>query len=112
MQVPGIASPDRRVTSEPFQTAFEAFRADHPAYDTTFILDELRQTEYARLDRLGHVYLDYTGGGLYAEAQLREHMRMLNEDVFGNPHSKNLTSLAMTHRVEQARDFVLRYFNA
>ena len=26
--------------------------------------------EYGRLDRSGHVYLDYTGGGLYAESQL------------------------------------------
>ena len=32
--------------------------------------------------------------------------------VFGNPHSKNLTSMAMTHLVEQAREYVLRYFNA
>jgi selenocysteine lyase/cysteine desulfurase len=32
--------------------------------------------------------------------------------VFGNPHSKNLTSMAMTQRVEAVRDAVLRYFNA
>jgi molybdenum cofactor sulfurtransferase len=32
--------------------------------------------------------------------------------VFGNPYSKNLTSLAMTELAEQARDDVLRYFNA
>ena len=34
------------------------------------------------------------------------------EGVFGNPHSKNLTSMAMTHLVEQTRDYVLQYFNA
>ncbi len=94
------------------EAAFEAFRKTYPAYDSTRKLDELRATEYARLDRQGHVYLDYTGGGLYAESQLREHMALLSGDVFGNPHSKNLTSMAMTERVEQTRDYVLKYFNA
>ncbi|HEX8731968.1 MAG TPA: aminotransferase class V-fold PLP-dependent enzyme, partial [Ktedonobacterales bacterium] len=31
---------------------------------------------------------------------------------FGNPHSTNLTSMAMTRLVEQAREYVLQYFNA
>ena len=43
---------------------------------------------------------------------MREHVAMLTSGVFGNPHSKNLTSMAMTERVEQTRDYVLRYFNA
>src|SRR6187401_1282068 len=93
-------------------SAFAAFQQAYPAYRATGKLDELRATEYGRLDRRGHVYLDYTGGSLYAEAQLRRHMEMLGEDVFGNPHSKNLTSMAMTRLVEQAREAVLEYFNA
>ncbi|HEX3530252.1 MAG TPA: hypothetical protein VH988_24590 [Thermoanaerobaculia bacterium] len=43
-----------------------------PEYASTRGLDELRATELARLDRLGHVYLDYTGGGLYGESLVRE----------------------------------------
>src|SRR5260370_13734817 len=82
---------------ERFEAAFEAFRRAYPAFASTRKLDELRATEYSRLDRYGHVYLDYTGGGLYAESQLREHMALLNSHVFGNPHSHNLPSLAMTH---------------
>lgn len=97
---------------EPMDAAFEAFRHAYPAFDTTRILDELRATEYARLDRHGHVYLDYTGGGLYAESQLQEHMELLRDEVLGNPHSHNLTSMAMTRRVEQTRAAVLDYFNA
>src|SRR4029078_6955882 len=58
------------------------------------------------------VYLDYTGGGVYAETQVREHITMLTGGVFGNPHWTNLTSMAMTERVEQRREYVLRYFNA
>ena len=56
------------------------------------LLAELRRTEFARLDAGEHVYLDYTGAGLYAESQIEEHMQLLREHVFGNPHSANPTS--------------------
>lgn len=92
--------------------AYTAFLADYPAYQTTRHLDTLRQTEYGRLDAQDHVYLDYTGGGLYADTQIVEHMTLLRENVFGNPHSHNPTSLAMTERVERARRHVLEFFNA
>ena len=112
MLSPTVSETNLRFVCEPMDAAFEAFRQAYPAFDSTWKLDELRATEYARLDRQGHVYLDYTGGGLYAESQLRDHMALLSDGVFGNPHSKNLTSLAMTQLVEQARDYVLQYFNA
>ena len=41
------------------------------------LVEELRRTEFARLDAGGHVYLDYTGAGLYADSQLSEHMEIL-----------------------------------
>ncbi len=97
---------------EAVETAFEAFLSAFPAFASTNQLDALRATEYARLDQQRQVYLDYTGGGVYAEAQMREHVAMLTGGVFGNPHSKNLTSMAMTEHVEQTREYVLRYFNA
>ena len=56
------------------------------------------------------MYLDYTGGRLYAESQLRQHIELLSDNVFGNPHSTNPTSPAMTNLVEQARTAVLEYF--
>lgn len=74
--------------------------------------DTLRANGYARLDELGHTYLDYTGGGLYATTQLDEHHRLLAGGVFGNPHSHNPTSAAATALVEEARDKVLAFFNA
>ena len=97
---------------EGMEAAYEAFRRVYPGYDSTCQLDELRANEYARLDQQGHVYLDYTGGSLYAESQLRQHMALLSQGIFGNPHSKNLTSMAMTDLVERARAYVLQYFNA
>jgi len=92
--------------------ALAAFKNEYPAYESTKVLDDLRTSEYARLDKQNQIYLDYTGGGLYAASQLRQHMALLEEGIFGNPHSKNPSSLAMTHLVEQARNYVLEYFNA
>ncbi len=89
-----------------------AFRRAFPAYDDSVVLDELRRTDYARLDTGGHVYLDYTGAGLYADSQLSEHLELLRQNVFGNPHSLNPTSAAMTELVEQARAAVLEFFGA
>ncbi len=89
-----------------------AFRSEHPDYADTAVLDELRRTDFARLDRTGHVYLDYTGGGLYADSQLVEHMSLLRENVYGNPHSINPTSAASTVLLERARSRVLEFFRA
>jgi molybdenum cofactor sulfurtransferase len=91
---------------------YEAFLDAYPEFTSTSKLDDLRATEYARLDAQGHVYLDYTGGGLFADCQLRDHMALISGQVFGNPHSKNLTSAAMGALVERTRGDVLRFFNA
>ncbi len=91
---------------------FVAFLRKYPTYPTTHLIDDLRAVEYARLDLGGHIYLDYTGGGLYADAQIRRHHRLLAEHVFGNPHSSNPTSQAATQLVEHAREYVLNFFNA
>jgi len=91
---------------------FVNFIKAYPAYPATHTIDELRASEYARLDIGGHIYLDYTGGGLYAESQLRRHNKLLAEHIFGNPHSSNPTSQAATQLVEHAREYVLSFFNA
>ena len=93
-------------------TALAEFRLVRPGYEATSHLDEQRSQEYGRLDEQGHVYLDYTGGGLYAESQLLQHTALLRGGVFGNPHSGNPASEATTKLVERARDCVLEYFNA
>jgi molybdenum cofactor sulfurtransferase len=95
-----------------FDTAFEEFLRNYPAFQATRPLDELRQRDYSRLDSGGHIYLDYTGGGLYAMSQVRAHYDLLANNVFGNPHSSNPTSRAMTELAEGARQYILRYFNA
>lgn len=92
-------------------TAEQTFLTQYPHFKNA-ALASLRQTEFGRLDANNQVYLDYTGGGLYGQSQLRQHQKLLNENVFGNPHSQNPTSHAMTELVEQARQYVLRFFNA
>lgn len=92
--------------------AEQAFRHRYPAFESTSILDTLRATEYARLDELEHLYFDYTGGGLYADSQLRQHFDLLRHHVFGNPHSLNPTSRATTELDERARAFILEFFRA
>ena len=90
----------------------QEFEAAWPEYEATRALDDLREREYSRLDRLGHVYLDYTGAGLYAASQVREHLRLLDSRVFGNPHSHNPTSGPITGLIEHCRRAVLAYFHA
>jgi molybdenum cofactor sulfurtransferase len=92
--------------------AFERFLAAQPRYEHTRVLDELRATEFGRLDARGHVYLDYTGAGLYAESQVRRHAELLISDVLGNPHSASPTSALATELVERTRARVLEFFNA
>ncbi|MCG6955110.1 MAG: aminotransferase class V-fold PLP-dependent enzyme [Gemmatimonadetes bacterium] len=74
--------------------------------------EALRAQEFHRLDEGGHAYLDYTGSGLYAESQLRRHIDIIERQVFGNPHSVNPTSSVATRLMEEARQDVLRFFDA
>ncbi|MBT9597094.1 MAG: aminotransferase class V-fold PLP-dependent enzyme [Vitreoscilla sp.] len=90
---------------------YEQFIQRHPAYAATSAIDSLRASDYGRLDASRQTYLDYTGGGLHADSQLREHVQMLSGKLLGNPHSVNPSSTATTELVEQARAAVLAYFN-
>jgi hypothetical protein len=72
-----------RTGTRSLEAAAAAFGLEHPAYVDTAVLDEVRREDFARLDRGGHVYLDYTGGGLDADSHLREHVRLLETGVYG-----------------------------
>jgi selenocysteine lyase/cysteine desulfurase len=94
------------------EPAFQGFLKAFPGYAATSKLDALRASDYSRLDRLGHVYLDYTGGGLFSSSQITRHQDFLIGSVLGNPHSGNPTSMAASKLVDEARAAVLRFFNA
>ncbi|PKO00473.1 MAG: hypothetical protein CVU42_04340 [Chloroflexi bacterium HGW-Chloroflexi-4] len=94
------------------KTRYDLFVERYPEFLETLELDDLRKRDYTRLEKTGQVYLDYTGGGLYAESQVKTHQSMLLEGVFGNPHSTNPSSLHATELVESARDAVMTFFRA
>ncbi|MFH1864953.1 MAG: aminotransferase class V-fold PLP-dependent enzyme, partial [Candidatus Eisenbacteria bacterium] len=106
------AAEQRGAEVQDLREALVSFLDSYPTYRDTSAIDELRERDYSRLDAQGHIYLDFTGASLYAESQLTRHLQLLKGNVFGNPHSLNPTSLAMTDLVERARKRVLRYFNA
>jgi selenocysteine lyase/cysteine desulfurase len=93
-------------------TRLQTFLDAYPAYRSTEVLDRLRDSDFSRLQASGQVYLDFTGSGLHAASHVREHAELLNAEVLGNPHSASPSSMAMTRRVESARQAVLRYFKA
>lgn len=98
------------ISSEERDQAYSAFVEEFPEYVETTTLDDLRTREFARLDQANHIYLDYTGGGLYGESQILRHMDLLRSHVFGNPHSTNPTSRSTTELVETTRRKVLDFF--
>jgi selenocysteine lyase/cysteine desulfurase len=97
---------------EGLAAAARRFTEHFPDFDPDGSFAELRRAEYGRLDAGGHVYLDYTGGGLHAASQLDAHLGLLRRTVLGNPHSNNPSSLASTALVERTRLDVCEYFNA
>jgi len=86
--------------------------APHPTTDAADALRELRAREFSRLDADGQVYVDFTGGGLYAASQVTRHGALLGGGVFGNPHSLSPSSVRAGAVVEAARQRVLAYFRA
>jgi selenocysteine lyase/cysteine desulfurase len=109
-RAPGASEPARQPEFEPARRP--EFLAAYPGYPRTAVLDRLRAEEYGYLDAHGQVYLDYTGAGLPAQAQLAAHVARVGGRCFGNPHSESPTSAASTELIERARRQVLDYFRA
>jgi molybdenum cofactor sulfurtransferase len=74
--------------------------------------NRLRKKEYARLDKSGHVYLDYTAGNIHPQSVVDKHYKYLQEAVYGNPHSNNPASQLSEKKASEARERVLTFFNA
>jgi molybdenum cofactor sulfurtransferase len=93
-------------------TAVKLFSQLYPGYSDTAALDELRKSDFSRLDTSGQVYLDFTGGSLYAIRQVQQHMELLNTSILGNPHSTNPASLLSGQLIEKTRKQIQDYFRA
>lgn len=102
---------DRPSPSELAQRS-EEFIQRFPGFGDLPANEALREQEFGRLDELGHVYVDYTGGGLFGLSQVRRHAEFLTRNVLGNPHSTNPTSAVATEAVADCRRRVLDFFRA
>lgn len=80
--------------------------------DDRRFFEELREREFARLDRVGVAYLDYTGSALHPQRLVVEHAAELRDAVLGNPHSEHAPSRASTAGVEAARQAILDLLDA
>ncbi|KAH7912733.1 pyridoxal phosphate-dependent transferase [Hygrophoropsis aurantiaca] len=95
--------------------AYSAFLKTFPEYQTTWIIDTLRRTDFARLDRVGETYVDYMGGSQLPESLVRVHGDFLTQSVMGNTHSvssRQVYSKLSTRCADEARDAILSFFRA
>lgn len=89
------------------------FWGRHPEYvTTTAAFDQLRSQQYSQLDEQGHVYLDYAGSGLPAQAQLDAHDERSRCHIAGNPHSISPASDLSNQKLAETRQCVLDFLNA
>ncbi|XP_006835200.1 PREDICTED: molybdenum cofactor sulfurase [Chrysochloris asiatica] len=72
-------------------------------------LHELREHEFSRL--AGTVYLDHAGATVFPQSQLTSFTDDLLKNVYGNPHSQNISSKLTLDTVDQVRYRVLAHFH-
>uniref|UniRef100_A0A803LE67 Molybdenum cofactor sulfurase n=1 Tax=Chenopodium quinoa TaxID=63459 RepID=A0A803LE67_CHEQI len=87
------------------------FGKDYGYPDGPKTIDEIRATEFKRLDN-DTVYLDHAGATLYSELQMEAIFKDLTLNVYGNPHSQSDSSLATSEIIRECRQQVLDYCNA
>ncbi|KAG6829818.1 hypothetical protein H0H92_003361 [Tricholoma furcatifolium] len=107
----GAYAPSETVPSDAV-AAYNAFLQEFPEYRSTWILDSLRRTDYARLEHTGETYVDYMGGALFPESLIRVHTEFLSRNVMGNTHSVSNSSKLSLKCADEARAAVLTFFKA
>lgn len=92
--------------------AYRAFLKEFPEYQLTKPLDDLRESDFSRLDLAGETYVDYMGGSLYPSSLIHTHSAFLNNNVLGNTHSISNSSALSATCADEARAAVLSFFRA
>ncbi|KAI9457536.1 PLP-dependent transferase [Russula earlei] len=91
--------------------AYARFLHDYPLYSSSWHVDALRRSEYARLAP-DETYVDYMGGALYPASLISVHADFLQTAVLGNTHSESPSSKLSAALTATARAAVLSFFNA
>ncbi|NXE04421.1 MOCOS sulfurase, partial [Lophotis ruficrista] len=90
--------------------SFRAFQAACPAgYGYGGGLRSLREREFPRLR--GITYLDHAGSTLFPESLLKAFTDDLRNNVYGNPHSQNISSKLTYDTIEHVRYRILQHFH-
>ncbi|XP_075350266.1 molybdenum cofactor sulfurase [Mycteria americana] len=92
--------------------SFRAFQAACPAgyeYGYGGSLSHLREREFPRLR--GITYLDHAGSALFPESLLKAFTDDLRNNVYGNPHSQNISSKLTYDTIEHVRYRILQHFH-
>lgn len=71
-------------------------------------IDNIRK-DFAHLK--GGTYLDHAGATLYSESQLRNVLKDLTTNIYGNPHSHSPSGHLSSKRTEEVRKSILEMFN-
>ncbi|MFE6486360.1 aminotransferase class V-fold PLP-dependent enzyme [Streptomyces sp. NPDC057757] len=87
-------------------------RTDTRRTDDSAAFARLRAREFGYLDEGAHTYLDHTGAGLPPRSLVTGSARRITGGLYGNPHSGSPASRASGHLLNEARQAVLRHFNA
>ncbi|KAM5156729.1 molybdenum cofactor sulfurase [Mantella aurantiaca] len=72
-------------------------------------INDMRKAEFSRIGDM--TYLDHVGTTLFPESLLQKFMADLSENVYGNPHSNNLSSRLTHDTIEHVRYRILQHFN-
>ncbi|XP_075068892.1 molybdenum cofactor sulfurase isoform X2 [Mixophyes fleayi] len=72
-------------------------------------IGKIRKREFSRIEDV--TYLDHVGTTLFPESLLQNFMADLSENVYGNPHSNNLSSRLTHDTIEHVRYRILQHFN-
>ncbi|XP_059337924.1 molybdenum cofactor sulfurase isoform X1 [Ammospiza nelsoni] len=102
----------RAMAGEPL--SFRAFLDARPAgceygYGHGDGLRALRDREFPRLR--GITYLDHAGSALFPESLLKAFTDDLRNNVYGNPHSQNISSKLTYDTIEHVRYRILQHFH-
>ncbi|XP_069075622.1 molybdenum cofactor sulfurase isoform X2 [Pleurodeles waltl] len=72
-------------------------------------IKEIREKEFSRLGDI--TYLDHAGTTLFPKSQVENFLNDLTGNVYGNPHSQNISSKLTHDTIEHVRNRVLQHFN-
>ncbi|KAM4705057.1 molybdenum cofactor sulfurase [Rhinophrynus dorsalis] len=87
----------------------QKFCANPSDYGYGGTIKEMKQKEFSRLGDM--TYLDNVATPLFPQSLLERFMSDLSENVYGNPHSQNLSSRLTHDTIEHVRYRILQHFN-